>query len=159
MVTSSQLLGLDPVCFKLNINIPLHWKHGTHSPSETSPNCLLLKTLLKGHYHTGQQQVNPNKKKTWFDNKRQVSVIVSWCLATPPLVPIWKNSFRFSVPNVLSQKTFPFPHLYWIKKRKCRTDLLPGMSSFPRDTILQWSKFSSWCANFGFIKNIHDHPS
>lgn len=45
------------------------------------------------------------------------------------------------------------------KEKEGQMAVLPREPSFPRDTILQWSKLSNPCANFGFIKNIHGHPS
>lgn len=149
MATPSPLLGLDSACFKLNIEIPLHWK------CRISPTCLLLKTLL--------ENVLTLSCNSWIQARKdlprwQKAASVIGSLITRPLVHIWKDNFTFSVPKAPSQNPFTFPHPYWIKERKCRTDALPRAPSFPRYnlTVLKTLKLMHL---FWFPKNIHDHPS
>lgn len=123
MATPSPLLGLDSACFKLNIEIPLHWK------CRISPTCLLLKTLL--------ENVLTLSCNSWIQARKdlprwQKAASVIGSLITRPLVHIWKDNFTFSVPKAPSQNPFTFPHPYWMKERKCRTDALPRAPSFPQ---------------------------
>lgn len=118
------LLGSDPIYFKLDTKIPLHWKSGTHSPSNAGQ-LPTLTALLGGCYPPGSLQNRPaaqQKELFWLPKRGE-----SWCSVIPPPVPIGEDSVGLSAPNALSENPFPiFPG--WVK---CRTELFSKCMSFP----------------------------
>lgn len=67
------LLGSDPIYFKLDTKIPLHWKSGTHSPSEMLASCLPLQHFLEGVIPQDHSKiVLLPSRKSCFDYLREV---------------------------------------------------------------------------------------
>lgn len=65
--------GQIPSNFKLDTKIPLHWKSGTHSPSEMLASCLPLQHFLEGVIPQDHSKiVLLPSRKSCFDYLREV---------------------------------------------------------------------------------------